>query len=322
MVPHRNCGAIPGTTTDSIATMRVLALAAAICVEGVLPAGAAGQDLRQQLAQIATDSGGTLQTACAFAPGSRHASVACDRQADAHPPMQSVFKLPLGLYVLHLVEEGRLRLDQQVRFERADLFDPKAFSPLQDRYPNADADVPLRELLQLTVSLSDNAAADILLRLSGGTEPVRQYIAALGVEGFNLRHSEHQLQRDERLQYQDWFAPAGAVQLLRRIADESPVNAQHTALLLNWMTSSARPGRLAGMLPQGTVVAHKTGTSGTEHGVSAATNDIGLITLPDGERLAIAVFLTDATADDSGRDRAIARAALAIYQAAVAASKR
>jgi beta-lactamase class A len=63
-------------------------------------------------------------------------------------------------------------------------------------------------------------------------------------------------------------------------------------------------------------VEHKTGTSGEEQGIAAATNDIGLITLPDGERLAVAVFLSDSTADDAGRDRAIARASLAIYQAA------
>ncbi|WP_419807160.1 class A beta-lactamase [Terriglobus sp.] len=288
----------------------------------MLPVPSHGQDLRQQLAAIAKDSGGKLQIACAFAPGSRHAPIACDRDADAHPPMQSVFKLPLGIYVLHLVEQGKLQLDQPVHFESKDLFEPKAYSPLQDKYPAGNVDVPLRELLHLSVSFSDNAAADILLRLSGGTEPVRQYIASLGVQGFELHHSEHALQRDERLQYQDWFAPAAAVQLLRRIADNSPLIADHTALLLQWMTNSARPGRLAGMLPKGTNVAHKTGSSGMENGLAAATNDIGLVTLPDGERLAVAVFLTDSTADDAGRDRAIARASLAIYQAAIAGASK
>ncbi len=302
--------------------MRLRCLAITLCVSLTPALQSRGQDLRQQLAEIANSSGGKLQTACAFVPGSKHPQIACDRDADAHPPMQSVFKLPLAIYVLHLIEQGKLQLDQPIRFERTDLFLPKAFSPLQDKYPNAGVDVPLRELLHLSVSVSDNAAADILLRLSGGTEPVRQYIASLGVQGFMLRHSEHELQRDERLQYQDWFAPAAAVQLLRRIADRSPLNAEHTALLLEWMTNSARPGRLAGMLPSGTIIAHKTGTSGTEQGISAATNDIGLITLPDGERIAVAVFLSDSTAADAGRDRAIARASRAIYDAAVAASSK
>jgi beta-lactamase class A len=271
--------------------------------------------LQQELSSIAKESGGKLYTACALAPGSRHAPLACDREPDAHPPMQSVFKLPLGIYALHLVESGKLQLDQPVRFEPADRFLPKSWSPLQDKYPNANVDVPLRDLLQLAVSQSDNAAADIVLRLVGGTAPVQQYITSLGVQGFMLRHSEHELHRDERLQYQDWFAPRGAVQLLRRIADRSPLNAEHTALLLQWMQTTRLP-RLAALLPAGTVVAHKTGTSGMENGVAAATNDIGLVTLPDGERLAIAIFLTDSTADDDARDKAIGRAALAIYRVA------
>ena len=301
--------------------MRSALSAAVCCATLALPFPSRGQDLRQQLDAIAKASGGTLQTACAFAPGSKHAPLACDRLANAHPPMQSVFKLPLGLYVLHLVEQGKLQLDQPVHMVQADRFARKAYSPLLDRYPNSDVDVPLRDLLQLTVALSDNAAADILLRIVGGTAPVRQYIASLGVQGFELRHSEHELHENERLQYQDWFAPAGAVQLLRRIADRPPLNAEHTRLLLGWMTTTRLP-RLAAMLPPGTVVPHKTGTSDTEHGVSAATNDIGLITLPDGERLAVAVFLTDSTLDDAGRDHAISGAALAIYQAAIAVPNR
>lgn len=299
----------------SIPMMRHLSLCLAACAASTLALFCCGQSLQQELASIAKDSGGKLYIACAFAPGSPHAPLGCGREPDAHPPMQSVFKLPLGIYALHLVEAGKLRLDQPVRFEPADRFVPKSWSPLQDRYPDANVDVPLRELLRLAVSQSDNVAADIVLRVVGGTAPVQRYILSLGVQGFHLQHSEHELHRDEHLQYQDWFAPRGAVQLLRRIADRSPLNAEHTALLLQWMQTTRLP-RLAAMLPAGTAVAHKTGTSGTENGVAAATNDIGLVTLPDGERLAIAIFLTNSTADDDARDKAIGRAALAIYRAA------
>jgi beta-lactamase class A len=62
---------------------------------------------------------------------------------------------------------------------------------------------------------------------------------------------------------------------------------------------------------------HKPGTCFTDHGVTPATNDIGLITLPDGRRLAIAVFLTDSTASDAARDGLIARIVRAAYGAAI-----
>ena len=70
-------------------------------------------------------------------------------------------------------------------------------------------------------------------------------------------------------------------------------------------------------LPPGTTLAHKTGHSGTHGGVTAATNDIGLVTLPDGRRVAIAVFVTDSRANETTRQRVIARIAQAVYKDAL-----
>jgi beta-lactamase class A len=56
---------------------------------------------------------------------------------------------------------------------------------------------------------------------------------------------------------------------------------------------------------------HQTGSSGTRDGVAFATNDVGLIALPDGRRLAIAVSVTDSKADEATRDAVIAQIAQA-----------
>ena len=265
--------------------------------------------LRKQIREIAADAHGKVSVACSL-PGS---SLNCDLNPNAHPPMQSVFKLPLALTVLHQVEQGRLSLDQPVRLLSEDRI-PHAYSPLQDKYPEAGVDVSLRELLRLTVSLSDNVAADILLRLVGGPERVNVYIASLGITGFHLQDGENAMHRDVTLQYRNWFEPAGAVQLLRRIADHSLLTPGDTNLLLNWM-QSLRTERLAADLPEETRVAHKSGTSDVDNGVAHATNDIGLITLPNGRQLAIAVFVTDSTADQGTREKVIARICRAAYDA-------
>jgi len=169
----------------------------------------------------------------------------------------------------------------------------------------------------LTVSLSDNVAADILLRLAGGAKAVDTYVAGLGIRGFHLRDTEAVLHRDLKAQYRNWFEPAGAVQLLRGISDNSPLTSEHSQLLLAWMTPADPTKRLEGDLPAGTRVAHKSGSSDVVGGVAAATNDIGLIPLPDGRRIAIAVFVTDSTADEAARERVIARIARAAYDAAM-----
>ena len=195
------------------------------------------EPLRQQIRVIARDARGEVSVACSL-PGS---ALNCDLNPNAHPPMQSVFKLPLGVAVLHQVEQGALSMDQPVRFLQQDRILPHVYSPLQDKYPNGGIDVPLRELLRLCVSLSDNIAADILLRLAGGPKAVNTFIAGLGVNGFHLEDDEAVLHRDVSAQYRNWFEPVGAVQFLRRISDHSPLTAEHTDMLLGWMTSDARP---------------------------------------------------------------------------------
>ena len=104
--------------------------------------------------------------------------------------------------------------------------------------------------------------------------------------------------------------------LLRSLHNGSAVGPAARDLLLTDMTESI-PGekRLKGQLPAGTPVAHKTGTDGTFNGLTRATNDIGIIRLPDGRHLAIAVFVKDSTADEATRERTIATAARLAFDA-------
>jgi beta-lactamase class A len=104
------------------------------------------------------------------------------------------------------------------------------------------------------------------------------------------------------------------------LAETSPLNVEDTRYLLAIMTASpSAPKRMRGSLPAGTIVAHKTGTSGYENGMAAATNDVGLITLPDGRRLALAILVTDAHADEAAVEHTVASIARACYDAALVA---
>ena len=278
---------------------------------------AAQTPLHEQIATIAKDAKGEVYVSCSL-PGTK---LDCDLNPHGHPPMQSTFKFPLAIAVFQQIEAGKLTLDQQVPFLSSDLY-KGSYSPLQDAHPHAGVDVPLRELIRLSASLSDNIATDILLRLIGGPQTVQHSMDALGVPGIHVVHSERQLHDDETLQYQDSAEPTAMVALLRRFADHSPLNPEHTALLQQWMTETpSAPHRIKGLLPAGTVVTHKTGTSGLDHGFYPATNDVGLITLPNGERLALAIFVTNAHADDTTDEAVIARIAKAVCDAAVAAKQ-
>jgi beta-lactamase class A len=269
--------------------------------------------LRKQIATFAATAQGKVSVACSL-PGS---DLNCDLNPVAKPPMQSVFKLPLGIMALHLVEQGKLSLDQSIRFRPEDRILPQTYSPLQDQYPAADVEIPLRDLLQMTVSLSDNVAADIVLQVAGGPGALNDYVNSLGIAGFHIEDGEAKLHRDVTAQYRNWFQPQAAVQLLRQLVDNRLLTAEHSRLVLSWMRDTPRAGnRIKGLLPTGTVVMHKPGTSGSDNGVTHATNDIGLILLPDGRYLAMAVFISDSQADEASRDAVIARIARAAYDAA------
>src|ERR1700693_2289101 len=275
---------------------------------------AAQSALQKQIRTIAAEAHGKVAVACSL-PDS---TLNCDLEPHAHPPMQSVFKLPLAITALQLVEQRTLSLDQPVRFLPSDRILPDTHSQLQDKYPEANVDVPLRELLRLAVSESDNVAADMILRVIGGPPVVNSYMSSMGVAGFHLEDGEDALARDAAAQYRNWFEPAGAVQLLSHIRNNSPLTAEHTQMLLQWMKdASSGLHRIKGDLPSGTIVMHKTGSPGTHDGLTSATNDVGLIALPDGRRLAIAIFVSDSTADDDTRDAVIARIAKAAYDASL-----
>jgi beta-lactamase class A len=265
------------------------------------------------LASIAAQAHGRVGVACSL-PGK---SLDCNLNAVEKFPMQSVYKLPIAIATLHAVEEHRLTLDQKVEFLPSDLISPGQHSPLRDAHPHAHVQVPVQGLLRLAVSESDGIASDILLRTLGGPAVVDAYIKSLGISGIHIQDTEKTIGKDVHAQYRNYSQPAAMVTLLRLLADRSPLSAPHTSLLLRWMTETPTgQHRLKGLLPRHTVVAHKTGTSGEDNGITHATNDVGLITLPDDRKLAIAVFIMDSPATDTIREQVIAQIAAAIWKAA------
>jgi beta-lactamase class A len=164
------------------------------------------------------------------------------------------------------------------------------------------------------VADSDGTASDVLLRLAGGPRRVTEYLRSIGVNEIVVATSEKEMAKSQEVQYRNWTTPKGMLGLLRALHDGQVLSAINRALLLQFMTQSGTgPHRIKGLLPAGTIVAHKTGTSGTVDGLSRATNDVGLITLPDGRHLALAVFVSDSTADEATREGVIARTAQAAW---------
>ncbi len=266
-------------------------------------------ELQKQIEQMASAAKGRVGVKAILLKTGDSVSL----KSNEHFPMQSVYKLPIAMAVLRQVDAGKITLDQKVRVEKSDFVRKGMRSPIRDENPNG-AELTVNELLRLAVSESDGTASDVLLKLVGGSEAAMNYLNKIKVSDMIIANSEKEFGQDQTLQYKNWASPDGAIDLLRALHERRGISEQSKALLIKFMTESPTgPKRLKGLLPKDAVVAHKTGTSGTVTGITAATNDIGIITLPNGEKFAIAVFVSDSPADEKTREEVIAKIAKAVW---------
>jgi beta-lactamase class A len=233
--------------------------------------------------------------------------------------MQSVYKLPLAMAVLHRVDLGELALDHVVHIDRGQLL-PGTWSQLRDAHQNADVDITLAELLRYVVSQSDNNGCDALFRLMGGTAAVEQYVHGLGVRDISIVGTEEEMHRDWQVQFRNSARPGALVDLLELLHGKRVLSEKTQAFLWKLMVETTTgPRRLKGRLPANVVVGHKTGSSGRDkQGVTAAVNDIGILQLPNGKRIAIAVLVTGTRVPDETSERVIADIARLVVDRALA----
>jgi len=231
--------------------------------------------LQDSIRNIAREAKGTVGVAYKMAGDPSYEGI----NTSAHLPMQSVFKFHLALYFLHLIDEKRLT--------------------------------------RAIIVNSDNVACDILFRAACDTHTVQAYINSLGITDISIAATEAEMHHSWPVQYTNWTTPAAMLSLLEKFDAGKILSPNSTQLLVKWMSESPRiANRLKGLLPTGTPVAHKPGTSDVSpEGIAAATNDVGIIILPNKKHLLIAVFVSDAKAAETTREWVIARIAQLVYQA-------
>ncbi len=231
-----------------------------------------------------------------------------------HYPMQSVYKFPLALAVLHQVDQGKLSLEQKIQVTQTDLH-PNTWSPMREKYPNGNVTLPLSEILRYTVSESDNNGCDILFRLVGGTEKVYDYIQGLGVKDIAIRATEEEMHQSWDVQFTNRCTPFAMAQLLQAFQQKKILSPQSQGFLWKLMVETPTgPDRIKGQLPASTVVAHKTGTSDTNtQGITAAFNDAGILTLPNGKHVVVVVFVSNSKEDAKTNANIIADIARAAW---------
>lgn len=229
-----------------------------------------------------------------------------DKNGDKKLPMQSVFKFHIAAAVLNAVDQGKLSLDQKIMLNQSNLLE-NTWSPLRDKYPAGNIEIPLSEVIEYTVAKSDNNGCDILLRLLGGTQVVQKFMDSKGVKGFQIKYNEEDMHKDWNVQYENYSTTKSAADVLKKLYDGKLLSKKSTDYLMKVMLSTSTGlNKMVEQLPKNTPVARKTGASGKNNaGLTGAENEIGIVTLPNGKHYALAVFVSNSMETDAVNCRMI-----------------
>ncbi len=334
-VPIR-CRRLPSGTRLLLA---VLALAGGAPGAGAQAGGGDGlARLEREIDRLAEPARGVVGVAAVHLGTGRRLV----RGAGERFPMASTYKVPIAVQLLTRVDRGELSLGDMIELSPDDLH--PGSGTLSELFDDPGVALSLRNLLELMLLISDNSATDLTLRFAGGPAAVNARMAELGIGGIRVdrptsvliadwigvrgvppdgrispgafRELSDAVSPEERERAAAAFAtdprdtstPEAMAELLETIHAGRALSPESTELLLDILQRvSTGTGRLKGLLPPGTTVAHKTGTIG------ATTNDVGIVHLPDGGRVVTVVFVKDSEADLEVRERVIAQIARAVY---------
>jgi beta-lactamase class A len=263
--------------------MRYIAVFLSLLAFAMQPAHAAASSptllsLEQQLRAVVGSASSNVGVAALDLGTGETVSI----NGDVRFPMASTVKVAVAAAYLNQVDHGRRSLDDRISGQTAS------------------------SLMQRMLIHSDNRATDILMRDLGGPDALQDWLHFQGFTNIRVDRTIARLLSDRRDLWdtRDSSTPMAMVDLLQKLDKGDLLKPQSRSYLLDLMGRCATgKNRIRGLLPWGTRVEHKTGT------LNGYTSDVGFITLPNGHRVAVAMFARGG--DD--RPRTIAEAARTIY---------
>lgn len=208
----------------------------------------------------------------------------------------STFKMYLAAAMLERVQRGEERLDRMVPVTRADMVN---HAPITE--PAIGSSLSIDALCKAVVEVSDNPAANILIREMGGLDVLRDWYRSISDESTTVDRLEPMMNRLDG--DKDTITPAQSALNLDRLflSEQTPLTHPNKTRLLGWMFDSPTGmGRIKAGVPAGWRVAHKTGTGGY-----GPTNDIGLAYGPLGKTVVIAAYYHGAASSPDADNEAV-----------------
>lgn len=265
------------------------------------------QRLQQEFARIELATSGRLGVAALDMETGLRAS----RRGDERFPMCSTFKALASAAVLHRVDRGESSLDQRMQIEAKDIL---AYAPATKAHVGSA--MTLSELCAAAITLSDNTAANLLLREIGGPAGFTSFFRTIGDNVSRLDRWEVELNEAVPGDQRDTTSPVAMLKDLQRVLLGDVLSAASRQKLVDWMVANKTgDARLRAGVPRDWRVADKTGT-----GERGTYNDIGAFWPPGRKPIVVTVYLTGASAPMEKCNEVIANVARAVANASTGQS--
>jgi beta-lactamase class A len=215
-------------------------------------------------------------------------------------PSASMIKVPIMFEVMRQAAAKTISLDQTLIVK--DKFRVGGAGILKELRP--DIPMTIQELITLMIILSDNTATNMLIDLVG-VSSINTTMTDLGLKTTVLRR--YMMDFDAALAgKENDTSAADLVLLFAAIYDSLELPSNYSALMLDILTRQKIQDKLPFYLPEGTRIAHKTGTlPGVEH-------DGGILFLPSGPYI-ICILTADLAVNFQGL-QLVSRIGKVIYE--------
>jgi beta-lactamase class A len=253
-----------------------------------------GDGASERLGELERRSGGRLGVAIL----DTGAGTSLTRRADERFPMCSTFKLLAAAAVLARVDRQQDSLARRVPFTKADLLE---YAPVTTPRVGEGA-MPLGDLCDAAITMSDNTAANLMLATLGGPTGLTSFARSIGDTVTRLDRTEPTLNTATPGDPRDTTSPAAMLNSMKRLLLGDALSPASRERLIEWLVAT-RTGnaRVRAGVPSGWRVGDKTGTG--NHG---STNDLAIIFPPGRAPLLVAAYLTETTADAPIRENILA----------------
>jgi beta-lactamase class A len=244
-----------------------------------------------ELARLEASLGGRIGVSALDLQTSRRIA----HRADERFAMCSTFKWALAAHVLAVV--SRDALEGRLAYTKANLV---PYSPVTEPKVS-EGSMTIRDLCAAAVTISDNTAANLLLRHVGGPSAFTAFLRRTGDDVTRLDRMEPDLNENAPGDPRDTTTPAAMVGSLHRLLFGNFLGIGGRELLQGWMRSSTTGlDRLRAGLPAGWVAGDKTGTC-----ANGASNDVGFAFPPNRSRpILIASYIEAPVASAEHRNAA------------------